>query len=201
MIKAILFDFDGVLTIDKTGSQSITTYLAKSSGISLEIIRKNYYKYNNDLLYGKITHKQMWQDFCQDIGKQLDYAMLTDAFKNTKLDLEMIAFLKELKCNYLIGMITDNKCDRIDTILEFNKLRPFFDVISISAEYHLGKEDKPIFEGTYAKLNVFPNECIFIDNIEKNLMIPQKMGVSTILFDDEKRNILKFKKQLENCLS
>lgn len=28
MIKAILFDFDGVLTIDKTGSASITAYIA-----------------------------------------------------------------------------------------------------------------------------------------------------------------------------
>ncbi|MBE7059166.1 MAG: haloacid dehalogenase, partial [Ruminococcaceae bacterium] len=28
MIKAVLFDFDGVLTIDKTGSTSITNYLS-----------------------------------------------------------------------------------------------------------------------------------------------------------------------------
>lgn len=39
MIKAILFDFDGVLTIDKTGSQSIIKFIADKSGIPLDIIK------------------------------------------------------------------------------------------------------------------------------------------------------------------
>lgn len=126
--------------------------------------------------------------------------MLSDAFKNTKLDVEMIEFLKELKANYLIGMITDNKCDRIHEILEFSQLKSIFDVVSISAEYHSGKDHKKIFEETFAKLDILPNESIFIDNTEKNLVIPQQMGVHTILFDDEKRNFQEFKKQLEYYL-
>ena len=44
MIKCILFDFDGVLTIDKTGSASITNYLAQETKISLDIIKECYYK-------------------------------------------------------------------------------------------------------------------------------------------------------------
>ncbi len=55
MIKAILFDFDGVLTIDKTGSQSIIKYLARITGISKDALKREYYKYNKDLLYGEIT--------------------------------------------------------------------------------------------------------------------------------------------------
>lgn len=37
MIKAILFDLDGVLTIDKTGSTTITKDISKGTGIPLEV--------------------------------------------------------------------------------------------------------------------------------------------------------------------
>lgn len=36
MIKAILFDFDGVLTIDKYGSDSILRYLSQNTAVSIE---------------------------------------------------------------------------------------------------------------------------------------------------------------------
>lgn len=196
MIKAILFDFDGVLTIDQTGSQSIINYLAEKSTIPLDRIEASYDKYNTALLSGEITHQDMWESFCNDIGKKLNFSILQEAFQQTKLNIEMISLVKDLKKTYLIGMVTDNKCDRIDTVLDFNKLKPYFDVVSISAAIHSGKSEKTIFDATITKLNVFPEECIFIDNTAANLEIPRQMGMSTILFDDENRNFMSFKEQL-----
>lgn len=200
MIKAILFDFDGVLTVDKTGSQSIISFLAHKTGIPSEILGASYYKYNNGLLYGAITHKDIWPDFCKDIGRDLDFDILFEAFQNTKLDYEMLEFVEELKKTYKIGMITDNKCDRIEAILRFNKLNSLFDVVSISAEYQSGKEERTIFEKTRLLLNVIPSECVFIDNTKKNLVIPQQIGMHTILFDDEIRNIAAFKERLYHLI-
>ncbi len=41
MVKAILFDFDGVLTIDATGSQSICNYVCKEINMDmLELVKK-----------------------------------------------------------------------------------------------------------------------------------------------------------------
>jgi HAD superfamily hydrolase (TIGR01509 family) len=196
MIKAILFDFDGVLTVDKTGSQSIINYLAEKGMIPLNIIKASYYKYNAALLSGETTHQDIWENFCNDIGKSLNFSILQEAFQQTKLDIEMITLIKELKKPYLIGMVTDNKCDRIDMVLDFNKLRSYFDVVSISAVIHSGKSERTIFDTTIKKLNVSPEECIFIDNTAENLKIPKQMGMSTILFDDENRNFMRFKEQL-----
>lgn len=200
MIKAILFDFDGVLTIDKTGSESIINYIAYECSIHKKIIKKSYYRFNRSLLNGELTHQDIWQSFCEDVGQKLNYDILIEAFENTKLDNDMIAYLKELKLKYLIGMVTDNKVDRIDTILEFYNLKQYFDIVSISAKTHSGKDEKFIFEETVSKLSVLPDECVFIDNTEKNLVIPKKMGMRTILFDDEDRSILKFKQELESFL-
>ena len=92
MIKAVLFDFDGVLTIDKTGSQSIIDYFAQKTGIEVASLESSYYKHNKGLLCGEISHKDIWQVFCDDVGRNLDYHLLLEAFQNTRLDYEMIGF-------------------------------------------------------------------------------------------------------------
>ncbi len=189
MIKAIIFDFDGVLTTNKTGSLATVRYISQNSGVGEENVKKAYSKYNRSLLFGEITHKDMWNVFCSDIGKELDYSVLVDSFRSTPLDNQMICLTKELKRLYKIGMITDNKCDRIDEILSFNNLVDLFDVVSISAKYKSGKENKLIFESTISKLDLKASECLFIDNSEKNLIVPNQMGMKTILFDDENRDI------------
>ena len=198
--KAVLFDFDGVLTIDKTGSTSITSYISDSCGIPLENVKSCYYKYNKQLLLGETTHQEIWQDFCKSLGQEVEYSILLDSFRATRLDEKMIALVQKLKEKYLVGMITDNKFDRISTILEHRGLNSYFDVVAISAYIHAGKDSQSIFEYALSTLNVSANECVFIDNTEKNLVVPQQMGMSTILFDDENRDYELFVKNLESFI-
>lgn len=200
MIEAIFFDFDGVLTFDKTGSQSVLRYLSSKTGIAEDVLGREYYKYNKALLYGEITHRDMWEDFQTALGKEIPFDILRDAFRNTILDWDMIEYARELKQNYLVGLITDNKVDRMEEILTWYRLRDVFDVVSVSAQCGSGKQEKAIFERTLTALKVKPEECVFIDNTEKNLVIPGQMGMHTILFDDENRNIEQFKKELQAIL-
>ncbi len=200
MIKAVLFDFDGVLTIDKTGSTSITKFISDSCGIPLENVKSCYYKFNKQLLLGETTHQEIWQDFCKALGQDIDYSILLDSFRATRLDEKMIALVQELKKRYLIGMITDNKCDRIHTILEHRSLNQYFDVIAVSACLHSGKDSHSIFEYALNTLDVSASECVFIDNTEKNLVIPKQMGMSTILYNDDNRDYDLFAKDLERFL-
>ena len=200
MIKSILFDFDGVLTIDKTGSTSITKYISQQTNIPLDIVKASYYKYNKKLLIGEIIHEDMWADFCNDVGKQIPYQVLIDSFKNTALDERMFNYIKELKKSYRIGMITDNKVDRIEIILKHNHCTDYFDVVAISAKQHSGKENSPIFQYVLDNLKVKATECVFIDNTEKNLLVPARMGMKTVLFDDENREFQAFARSLSAIL-
>lgn len=200
MIKAILFDFDGVLTVDKTGSRSVLNYISKTTDIPFDTLKTEYYKYNGQLLNGRLTHKEMWGDFCKSLGHDIEYSLLVDSFRNTPLDGKMLDLVKELKADHKIGLVTDNKCDRIDEILSYYKLSDLFDTVSVSAEYRSGKESAYIFNKTAEKLAVAPNECIFIDNTAKNLIAAKQIGIKTILFNDENRDINEFKKQLYNLI-
>lgn len=201
MIEAILFDFDGVLAVDKTGSQSVLRYLSAQTKIAEDALGKEYYKYNKALLYGKITHRDMWEDFQRALGKEIPFETLRDAFRNTILDRDMIEYARELKQNYLLGLITDNKADRMEEILTWYQLKDLFDAVAVSAQCGFGKQEMPIFEMTLDALQVKPEACVFIDNTEKNLVIPKQMGLRTILFDDENRDMEQFKKELQEILA
>lgn len=56
------------------------------------------------------------------MGQDIDYKILLDSFKFTPLDDKMITLVQELKEKYHIGMVTDNKYDRIRTILDYRGL-------------------------------------------------------------------------------
>lgn len=197
MIKAILFDFDGVLTTDATGSTSICNYISKHTGIRLETLKKEYYKYNKDLLYGIITHADIWQNLCDNLNYDISIDILNESFLNTPIDKQMIMFADALKSkNYKIGMITDNKADRIYSIVNHYHWNNLFDIITVSANVGSGKDCDEIFVQTISSLNLLPNECVFIDNQEKNLTIPKQMGMATIYFDHVKRGYNNFIREL-----
>ncbi len=189
MLKAILFDFDGVLTTDATGSTSICNYIAKKTGIDLDLFKNEYYKYNNDLLYGKIAHTDMWGQLCRNIKTDTSIDVLYDSFINTPIDSKMMTLAIKLKeQNYRIGMITDNKKDRIDSIVEQYGWDKLFDVVTVSANVGSGKDSEKIFKHSTNALNLNTDECVFIDNQEKNLVVPMKMGMRVIYFNHVKRD-------------
>ena len=97
MIKAILFDFDGVITIDKTGSKTICNYISSVMNIDLQLFTKEYRKFNEQLLIGVINHKDIWSNLCESVGVNIPYRVLIESFQNTKIDNRIIVLLEKLK--------------------------------------------------------------------------------------------------------
>ncbi|MDR2904028.1 MAG: haloacid dehalogenase, partial [Clostridiales bacterium] len=67
---------------------------------------------------------------------------------------------------------------------------------AISAEVGSGKVKEPIFLRIFELLAVRPDECVFIDNLRENLVVPRALGVHTIYFDFEKRDAAGLKQAL-----
>lgn len=197
MTKAVLFDFDGVLTLDETGTESICKYITMVTGIDRNIFEKEYRKYNEKLLFGKLEHEEIWEELCERIGQKIDIKILFDSFINTPINDKMLKIVYALKNNQIkVGMVTDNKTDRIKSIVDHHKWSDVFDGIAISAEVGTGKSDVKIFNEIFQILNVIPEECIFIDNNQANLVIPKRLKVTTLFFDHKKNDIDTLKKEL-----
>ena len=189
MFKAIFFDFDGVLTLDQTGSLTTTRYLSKVTGIDPGRVAAAFAPFNDDLTRGKRTHATVWADIGRALGTDVDISLLDDAFASTPLNNEMLALARRLRPHYLAGMITDNKQDRMHCLERLHRLSADFDPIVVSAAVGSTKTGRSIFERALALACVAPTECIFIDNSVRNLVVPREMGMVGLHFDDARNDV------------
>jgi putative hydrolase of the HAD superfamily len=189
-IKWIFFDFDGVITLDKSGSFTTCTYLTKFiPDKTFDEILSTYRLWHQDMLVGTVSHKKIWKDFCLKLGVNLDYEILEQAFLSTPINKQIIDLTKSLKDSYNLGIITDNSSERMSPIIEYNNLGNIFDLIVVSGDVGSKKNNKDIFETVLRKSNVEPSECVFIDNSKNNLIIPDKLGLKTIFYDHDTKDV------------
>lgn len=184
-IKAVFFDYDGVLTLDKTGSVTTCKYLSFVTGIIFDTIMNAYKSFNKELTLGVKSHSDVWNEFCDMLNVKIEKEHLIEAFKSTPINTKMVELAIMLKNKgLLLGIITDNKKDRINYLRKIQGLDNIFDSIVVSSELGFDKHSREIFIKALENLNLSPQMCIFIDNQEGNLVIPREIGMKTILHND-----------------
>lgn len=189
LIKAVFFDYDGVLTTDKTGSLTTNRYLSQAAGIDFSKVKAAFSQYSRALTLGKTTYAQIWQQVCSELGWDLSVNLLYEAFESTPVNAGMFSLARQLKARYSVGIITDNKKDRIDHLKKTQNLETLFSPIVVSAEIGTDKESTEIFLHAMNCTAVSPEESVFIDNNRENLVAPSAMGFKTIFHDDETNDI------------
>lgn len=189
MTKAVFFDYDGVLTTDKTGSLTTCRYLARAAGLDLAAVRAAFGRHNADLTLGRRTHRQAWGEICRSLGRELDIDLLREAFESTPLNAGMLALARKLKRRHVVGIITDNKKDRIDHLKRHQGLESIFSPIVVSAELGSDKGGPDIFLAALHRAGVRADEAVFIDNDEDNLVAPRALGMQACFHDDEANDI------------
>lgn len=188
MIKKIFFDFDGVLTTDKTGSETHSKYFSQKIGVNAQELLSKVKQYDGEIDAGKISIKDVWELICKEAKIEFNPNWLQEAFISTPIDERMLEYARQLKNKYSVGIITDNSTERMNVIMEQNKGFNIFDTIIISEDVKCTKEGTEIFEITKQRANVNAEECIFIDNKQKNVDTAKKVGFIGLYFDDEKRD-------------
>lgn len=175
MIKAILFDFDGTLS-----NRCVNAY-----GVFNDYLRP-YFKDMSDLEYEAVL-----QDFLTDdmngtvnckfrippfINKYKDY--LPENFeeeftafyyeymwKYTKLKPETIDVLKKLQGNYKLAILSNGQSKSQHDKISNLHIDEYFEEILVSGDIGINKPDKRIFEYMADKLDVKPEECLFIGDV------------------------------------
>jgi len=178
-----------VLTRDKTGSLTTLRYLGEATGIAYARLREVFKAHNEAPTLGTTTHDEIWPAVCEALGCRIDKALLRRAFESTPFNAEMMRLARDLRCSCRVGIITDNKQDRIDHLRRFASLDAVFDPIVVSAEVGASKAGPLIFERALQGLGIAPGESVFIDNSEDNLVAPRRLGLHTIHFDDEANDV------------
>ncbi|MET0333943.1 MAG: haloacid dehalogenase, partial [Rhizobacter sp.] len=90
MIKAVFFDYDGVITLDKTGSLTTCCYLGQRLGLPTDTVQAAMRPHNEALNQGHTTHRAIWPEVCRALGRNIPFEWLQAAFESTPLNGEML---------------------------------------------------------------------------------------------------------------
>ncbi|QAS51408.1 HAD family hydrolase [Halobacillus litoralis] len=190
MIKAVIFDLDGtLLNRDESVRKFIDDQYERLNdwlhAIPKEEYIQRFIKLDHrgyvwkDKVYKQLIHEftilgLTWNELLQDY---------LDHFKEKCVPYpDLLETLEKLRQeNFLIGMITNGKGQfQMDNIKAL-KIDRYMDAILISEWEGVKKPDPIIFKRASEKLNVYPEECVFIgDHPEKDLQAAQAVGMKGI---------------------
>ena len=196
MIQAVFFDFDGVLTPDRTGTLTTCRFLAQATGLPLESLRAAMEPHRAALARGQATREATWPDVCRAVGRDIPLETLTRAFESTPLDRAVFAFANSLGRHGKVGIITDNPKDRMDVVRRTLWLDRVFAPIVVSAEEGMAKDDPEIFRRALAAAGAAAPNAVFIDNVRENVETARGVGMHGVFFDDEKRDLAALAREL-----
>ncbi|MCL2383820.1 MAG: HAD-IA family hydrolase [Oscillospiraceae bacterium] len=138
---------------------------------------------------------------CEKFDVEFSREHLIEAFESAPIDKKMLEYAIQFKTDYTVGIITDNSVARVDTIMLKNNWSDIFELVIVSEEAKCTKKGTEIFEISAQRANVKPEECIFIDNKQKNVDSAIKAGFYGVYFDDEVRDYDSLFKSIEEIIS
>lgn len=191
-IKALVFDYGGVLTVEGKFEDHFNTYYAKKHNLDEEKFSKCLREIYDIAKVGKTDSKLVWKK-CADFCKISPETFKQDLIAYFGFKDEVYDFVKSLKGKYKLGMISNQIEDWLEGEIKKHKLDKLFEVIVTSYHSKKAKPDSMIFHELLEKLEVKPEETVFIDDQEKNIIVAEKLGFKPILFE----NLTKLKQNLE----
>ena len=191
MIKAVLFDFGGVMAVQKR--EDIWKYFEKVFDIGPVVLESFFQEYGHQMQRGEL----LVRDYSKLIEKKFHVNGVEKEwekfYRNERnVNRDMVGFVKKLKEKYAVGLISNANDLRVRLDRE-KGLYHLFDPIIISCEVGFMKPERGIFDIALKRLGNKAGECVFIDDREKLLDTPKSMGFHVIHF----RNVEQLKKDLE----
>lgn len=133
-----------------------------------------------------------------DIEEDIRKVIATQRNLVTRRDYA-ITWIKELKeRGYRVLYLSNFSAycrEDCDEALDFI---PYTDGGVFSYECHLIKPDREIYEYIINRYDLKAEECVFIDDVQKNLDTAEELGINTIRFDDYKNVRAKLDVMLKN---
>lgn len=199
-VKAVFFDLGGVIL--RTEYQAPRQHLAESFGLDYEDIDKVVFGGGPNgsaarAVVGEITEEEHWLNVMKILKQPADeYKRIRDEFfAGDVIDHDILNFLRSLKPDYKVGLISNAWSGLRDYIVR-EKFDDAFHRMIISAEVGVAKPDAKIYHIALEQLGVSPKEAVFVDDFIENIEACEKLGIKGIHFKDPISAIQKVKELL-----
>ncbi len=185
MIKAIVFDFGDVLSVQSVSLKTLYEFVDQLKMSPEESMNKVLgSEHIMNLMRDRISLNQFNEVVAslQGITKELQEKIGDRIHENTQLEPEVMKIVKELKPKYKMAILSDHIKGVFEGHIDRFKLVEYFDDIVFSAEHGFLKEDGKLFDILLEKINLKAEECVFVDDREINIKVAKEKGFVAIHF-------------------
>lgn len=186
MIKAILFDFAGVLIFKKANSRDFSSHPA------LLDMARHIGKVTNDAQFKEDILKKYELD---EAHFQKNIEIIGDQFEALDAIWEL---LPSLRNTYKLAIINNGTGLTLPLFKKQYPIDTFFDSFICSGLEGMKKPKKEIYLHTTNLLNVQPDECLFMDDKIENIIAAEKLGMKTIHWEDKDIGFKRFNQFLNS---
>ncbi len=195
MIKAIVFDVGEVLL---NGFWGIQFRLEPLLGIKAD---KIFWMLEGEelssLFKGEITEEEYWKRILRKNKWNIDMKILKKSARDNFREIDgMREIVEKLKYGgFKLGLVSDHAKEWIDHCKEKYGYHKLFHSSLYSFEVGVRKPSKRIYELILDKLKIKPEECLYVDDQERNIKSAGEIGIKTILFknsEELKRDLIGF---------
>ena len=172
MIRAVIFDFFGVMTTDPTKALRSSVNVEAAQAISEAA-------HESDL--GLINHTQLIQRLAEVSGKP-EAKVRAHFEQDLHLDQEIMDLIISLHSWYRTGLLSNAGHTSLNPYIGQDELKQVFDTVVISADVGLVKPDSDIYRLVCRRLEVEPSEAVFIDDVERYVDGARAVGMKAILY-------------------
>lgn len=188
MIKAVIFDYGGVIL----KSPHCVEPIARAYKVSKEVAGKKMRPILDLFQKGFITENKFWQKFSLVLRKPIpDKKDLWRECieKDFLIYPEMAKFVKKLREMRIKTSVLSNTIEPHIKVIKKHLGYKDFNTLIFSCRVGTRKPELGVYKLALKKLKVKPEECIFIDDKNRNLKPAKKLGMKVILAKNPKQVI------------
>lgn len=193
-IRTIIFDLGGVY-LNRGIWIFRKKYLVGKYGIDEDLARDSFLRHYKQYFSGKIGEEEFWKRHLKDINLGVDWNILREELlESFEPQKGMPNLISKLRKNYKVGLLSDQTKEWWPYLDKKYGISGNFDFVIISSLTGFHKPQPEIYKIAIENANCGAEECLFIDDLENNLVPARDLGMKTILFENPKQ----IKKDLEN---
>jgi len=208
MIKFTFFDVGGVVILDFSGTNHWSS-LQKEIGIPPEYRKEfdNFWDKTESQICLGLDIEKLKPEIKKRFKAKFppDYSLLIDGFvKKFRRNESLWEIIKKISKKTGLGLLTNMYPNQFNEIKKANLLPEFkWDLIVDSSIVNLQKPDREIYEYAQKSSGFKGSEILFIDNLEKNLVVPKALGWKVFLYDcdnvlESNNKLLEYFNELQN---
>jgi putative hydrolase of the HAD superfamily len=187
MIKALIFDFDGVIvrTEDYSPRHAWDTRLGLPIGSVERAVHHSDLWIQAQL--GRISEAAYWRGVAELLYMRGDdiSQLRRDYFSGDRLNYRVLDYIRELRQQgYTVAMLCNESLQLENRLRELG-IRDLFDPVLVSAQIGVMKPDPTAYRVALHELRVAPREAVLIDDTLANVRAAQAVGMHALLFRPE----------------